>query len=632
MKLPKLKRPTVRRTDQSGATEAPPANSMLPEADEPGPPSAVGPRPFEPPRKEPKDDLWFRFSTRVRALGYWLRERAQAGAGLAQRGGRAVGGFWSRRSQADRIKIGAVVGVLLLYAVIKFASIPGVPCSISAAAECAPGDDTVALVPADALLYAHVTLEGDSAQLERAGEAFEQLGELERLVVGSGSGAVPAPSGATVDLRLDVLPWAEGDLAIATVPGPKQASATAFITGVAQRAGAEQFMTKIAPAETPAQQQQGDASLTAYPSGFAYTFIGDEIAFGDELAVRRSLDADSGAAEPLDGSEQAAPLDDLPDARFAEVYLSRDGVQRLLAGRAGPASQLETFVDYAATTGIAAAAVAKDEGIEVDLVSRLDPKLAERSPSLFSALPTFEPSLADEVGSRAIGYAGLGDVGPTLSELLGQPGAKGLGGALQGVGAGLEQEAGVNPLRDLLPALDGQAALVAEPTDAVPFATLIVAGIDEDKVSEALAGLQRPLLRSTGRGGGRRPSFEESEVEGVIVRSIRLSPTVNLSYAVFDETLVLSTDPAGITQVRAGGESLADSGPYEQTTDQLPDQVSALVFLNLDELFGQVTRTGLVEDPSFADLTVLFENASSLGLAVNGEEDSIRTELFLTLD
>jgi hypothetical protein len=401
---------------------------------------------------------------------------------------------------------------------------------------------------------------------------------------------------------------------------------------VGQRAGADQFISKIAPTEPPAEEKQGDASMTVYPSGFAYAFSGEELVFGEEQAVRRSLDAASGEADSLDGSDQGAPRDDLPDARFAEVYLSREGVQRLLAGRSGPASQLETFVDYGATAGLAAAAVAKEDGIEVDLVSRLDPKLTEKNPSFFSELPAFEPSLAGEAGPRAIGYVGVGDVGPTLSELLDQPGAGGLAGALQGLAAGLDRDAGVNPLRDLLPALDGEAALVAEPTDAVPFASLIVEGVDEAEVTEALAALERPVLRSIEPGGGRPPRVEETEVEGVPVRSVRLSPAVNLSYALYEGTLVLSTDPAGIAQARSGGESLADSAPYETAVDELPDAVSALVFLNLDELFGQVTRTGLVEDPSFADLTVLFDNASSLGLAVSGEQDKIRTELFLTVD
>jgi hypothetical protein len=221
-----------------------------------------------------------------------------------------------------------------------------------------------------------------------------------------------------------------------------------------------------------------------------------------------------------------------------------------------------------------------------------------------------------------------------LTKLLDQAGAApGLAGSLQGLAATLEQEAGVNPLRDLLPALGGQAAVVAEPTDGVPFASVIVDDVDEKIASAALAGLQKPLLEALSPPGGAQvPKFEESEVEGVTVRSVQASPTVNLSYAVFDNNLVVSTDPAGVAQVKASGDSLADSGVYERATDDLPDEVSALVFLNLDELFGQVTRTDLVEDPFFANLSVLFENASSLGLAVNGSDEQILTELFLALD
>jgi hypothetical protein len=317
------------------------------------------------------------------------------------------------------------------------------------------------------------------------------------------------------------------------------------------------------------------------------------------------------------------------------VYLSREGVQQLLSGRAGAAGQLETFVDYAATSGMAAAAVAREDGIEVELVSDLDPKLTEKSPSFFSQLPDFEPGLADEAGGRAIGYVGVGELGPTLTELLGDAGkgATGLPASLQALATQLENEVGVNPLRDLLPVLGGEAALVAEPTDGVPFASLVVDDVDEDRAAEALAALQKPLLTSL-RGGGRGqvPAFTESDVDGVTVRSIQLSPTVNLSYALFDGKLVISTDPAGIEQVRADSDSLADSEPFERVDDHLPDQVSALVFLNLDELFGQVTRTDLVEDPFFANLSVLFDNASAMGLAVNGEGDRISSNLFLALD
>lgn len=586
------------------------------------------------PRRDPADDLWFRASTRVQAGGYWLRERAQWAGAAARSGAEWTARRWAGLSREARIRAAAVAGVLLLYLVIKLVPVPGVPCGISAVKECPPGDDAVAFVPADALLYAHVTLDEDSAQSERARDAFDELGELERLVVGSAAAAVPTPSGAQVDLRADLLEWAEEDLAIASVPQPKDAAATAVIAGVSDRAAAEQFLAKVAPPAAPAEGEQGDAALLVYPDGFAAAFSGDELVFGDEPAVRRALDAEAGAADSLDGSDAAAARDQLPEARFAEVYLSRAGVQRLLAGRAGPAAQLETFVDYEATSGLAAAAVAREDGIEVDLVSTLDPELAAKSPSFFSELPRFEPDLAGEIGERAIGYVGVGQLGPSLTELLARAGgeAGGLGRSLGGLASRLEREAGVNPLRDLLPALGGQAALVAEPTDGVPFASLIVEGVDEDAATEALARLQGPLLRSVGVKGRQVPRFEESEVDGVKVSSVQLGPTVNLSYAAFDGMLVISTSPAGIEQVRSDGGSLADASAYEDATDGLPDSVSALVFLNLDELFAQVTRTGLVEDPSFADLTVLFDNAASIGLAVQGEDESIRTELFLTVD
>ncbi len=649
MKRPKFKLPRLKSGDASETEEAEP-KSWTPLAADPArrPPTASEPESTEPEadadaqaakKKKDTTGLWFRGSTRVRAAGYWTREKAQAAAKAGRADGERAAEFWRSRSKRGRIQIAAVAGILLLYALLKFIPVPGVPCGFSAAKECAPGDDTVALVPADSLLYAHVTLDGDTAQSERAAEAFEQLSELERVVVGGVSTAVPAPSGAAVDVREDVLSWAEDDLAVAIIPGAgkKAQSEEAFLAGVGDRSGAEEFVTKIAPVGVaPTPSKQGDATLDVYAGGFATAFVEGQIAFGAEPAVRAILDAAGGARPALKDSAEGAPRDDLSEARFAEIYLSRAGIQALLAGREGPAAQLETFVDYGATSGLAAGVIAEEDGLEVELVSRLDPKLAKQSPSFFSGLPPFEPDLAGEAGERAIGYVGVGEVGPTVAELLEQAGpkAEGLAGSLQALATQLETEAGVNPLQDLLPALGGQAALVAEPTDGRPFASLIVEDIDEEQAAQALARLQGPLLRATrsGADGGQVPRFEEAEVDGVTVRSVQLSPVVNLAYALFDGKLVISTSPDGIEQVRSDSDGLADSDVYETVTDQLPDEVSALVFLNLDELFGQVEGIGLAEDPTFADLTVLFENASSVGLAVTGEDDRVRTELFLAVD
>jgi Protein of unknown function (DUF3352) len=579
--------------------------------------------------KDPSEDLWFRLSTRLKAVGYWLREKLQAAGRDLGAAGKRLGDLWQKSPIWGRVAIAA--GATLLFLVLLIRVVPVGPCQLSVK-ECAPSEKSFELVPADALLYAHLTIDEGSDQFERSGEAFERLSDLRTILAAEVPGALPTPSGTPIDISEDVLPWAERDLALTLLPGPGKGSLPAFVAGVEDQAGAEAFLARVAPAGNVKTVKVGDEEMSLYPEGFAAALVQDSLVFGQEPAVRASINAASGDAPALEGSpEEQTVREELPESRFAELYMSRSGVQRLLAGRAGPATQLETFVDYGATDGLAAAAVAKEDGIELELVSSLNPQLLKQNPSFFSGLPTFEPTLTAEAGQRSIAYAGVGEVGPTLSELLDRTaGGGGLAGSLRGLSDRLRAEAGVDPLSELLPALGGQAALVAEPTDGVPFASLIVDGVDTDQAAQALAKLQRPLLRALG-GGAQVPRFEEQEIDGVPVRSVQASPTVNLAYAVFDDKLVISTDPAGVEQVLGEG-GLEDSEPFQRATDELSDEVSALVFLNLDELFGQVTRTDLVEDPFFANLSVLFENATSAALAVNGDDEEIRSELFLALD
>jgi hypothetical protein len=112
---------------------------------------------------------------------------------------------------------------------------------------------------------------------------------------------------------------------------------------------------------------------------------------------------------------------------------------------------------------------------------------------------------------------------------------------------------------------------------------------------------------------------------------VQISPSVELSYAVFDGKLVISTQPEGIDQVRSSGGNLADTDAYENATDRLPDRVSALVFLNLDEVLGLAQQAGLAEDPLFASISEDISHVQSLGLAVRGSDEELRSELFLAI-
>jgi hypothetical protein len=597
---------------------------------------------LEPPEQEKGPSRWselgFRARTRLRATGYWLREKEQiAGPGLRRAGGataagaRSAGAWWSRRSRGTKIQVGAVAGIVVLYLVLKFLPVPGVPCQVSAAKECAPSNDTIAYVPRDAAIYAHLTVNGDSHQWDLEQDLGRTLPSFTALLA-SDTRAIAAPGGRPIDLSREVLPWAKDDLALLGVPGPKGSIPEAYVVGVGDDAQANRFLNGLAPGGPATLGTVGDASLSVYPGGFATARSGDQLLFGGEAAVRAALAAKAGQVPGLEGSAQDSARDQLPDVRFAEVYLSRAGVQRLLPRTATGASQLDTFVDYGATTGMAAGARARGDGVQVNLVSELDPQLERRSPTVFATLPRFEPALAGEAGPRALGYVGVGELGPAINEALATAGAgaQGLAGSLRGLAQRLQQEAGVDPLKDLLPALDGQAALIAEPTSAAPYATLIVDGVDEEKAGDALASLQGPLLRSLG-AGQQVPSFQTREVDGVSVHSVEVSPSVDLSYAIFDGKLVISTQPQGISQVRSSGDDLAGTSAYQDATNRLPDQVSALVFLNLDEVLGLAQRAGLAENPLYASLSQDISRVGSLGLAVQGSDHELESELFLAI-
>ena len=598
-------------------------------------PSIPKPSLSKPKVPEGAGDLWFRMVTRLRAITYWLREKAQVAWRWIKQAATALAYWWSRCSRGTRIRIFAVAGVVVLYLIIKFLPVPGVPCEISAAKECAPSNDTIAYVPRNALLYAHLTVNSSSHQWDLAEDLHDQLPNFVALLQ-SDTSSLATPAGRPVDLGHEVLPWAKDDLALIGVPGPRRTTAEAYVVGVGDSGKADQFLASLSPGGKPRQAKVGDATVSVYPTGLATARSGGEALFGDVLAVRGAIAAESGQAPRLEGSDQDAARSELPNVRLAELYLSRAGIDRLLAGRPGSASQLGTFVDYGATTGMAASLRAHDDGAEVNLVSDLDPKLEQRSPTVFASLPRFEPSLAAEAGSNALGYIGVGDLGPAVAKALEAAGAggqgQGLAGSLRTLGQSLRQQTGVDPFQDLLPALGGQAALVAEPTGTVPYASLIVDGVDEKKAGDALASLQQPILKAAAaRGQQQVPSFQSKEIDGVVVHSVQVSPVVDLSYAIFDDKLVISTQPAGISQVRSSGDDLGGTDAYRAATDPLPDSVSALVFLNLNEVLGLAQRAGLAEDPLYASLSEDISHVESLGLAVRGSDEQLRSELFLAI-
>ena len=506
----RLPRPPLRRGGPSAAS--PPPVVPPPTGPEPTPPE--GSKPPE----EPKGsrELLFRAKTRLRAIGYWLREKGQVAWRGLKRARGATAAWWSMRSRGTRMRIFAAAGIVVLYLIVKFAPVPGVPCGISTAKECAPSNDTIAYVPQNAVLYAHLTVNSDSHQWELTQNLRDALPNFTALLQ-SDTSDLAGPAGKPIDLSREVLPWAKDDLALLGVPGPNKTTPEAYITGVGDTTKANQFAASLSPGGKSKQSKLGDATLTVYSNGVATARSGDQLVFGALGAVRAAVAAKSGQLPALEGSDQNTARDELPDVRVAEVVsltARRATVPGRTSGRRHPARHLCRLRGDQRDGRVREGARRWRRG---DVVSELDPELEQQSPTVFATLPRFDPGLADEAGPRALGYVGVGDLGPAITKALvtAGAGAQGLAGSLRGLAQRLQQQAGVDPLKDLLPALGGQAALVAEPTNAAPYASLIVDDVDEKQAGDALAALQRPLLRSLRTGGPQVPSFQSREIDGV---------------------------------------------------------------------------------------------------------------------
>ena len=66
----------------------------------------------------------------------------------------------------------------------------------------------------------------------------------------------------------------------------------------------------------------------------------------------------------------------------------------------------------------------------------------------------------------------------------------------------------------------------------------------------------------------------EQEVDGLTAHSVRVSPTVDLTYAIDGSTLVIATDPAAVEQLASGEGGLDEEELFDRATDGLAEAIS----------------------------------------------------------
>lgn len=571
--------------------------------------------------------------------------RPGPGGDLAERlsvAGERIADAWSGLPKIARQRMAAAAIVIALVGVVVLIVAPAAPCGAPGGDACPPSDDAIEIVPDDALAYVHANIDPDTDQYAEAAALASRIPLLSRLAIA----AVSSDLGR-IDFNTQVRPWAGGELAVALLPGTRRLDPVVMVE-VEDTDGAGAFAAQLLGPD-PDVAVVGGTEVSTASRGTATTAAAVFEGFlllGGPGAIADIVDPDAERGALADDPAATGAMEELTDDRLVEAYLSPAGARAVVSDPS--LAPFDTFVDSEATAGVGLALGAADSVLALEIRSTLDPERAETSPSFFAALPPFEPELTADVGSDALAYLGLGDPGTGVNELLGQASADApeILAAFEGVERDLRKQAGVSIVADLLPLLGSEVALSVEPQRAevaapapgtlapsgVPYASLIAAGIDGGSAARSLANLQEPLVDALGASQGAPLSgFETAKIAGVDARSLLVNPDINLTYAVFDDRLVIATNPVGIAQARAEGEGLSTAAGFEEVTAGLPDAVSLLAYLDLRGLLSLGEEIGLGLEEGYATLAPDLRSLESGALAVTDSEGTIRTDLRIAL-
>ena len=587
---------------------------------------------------------------RLREARYLAGDALSAIARVPKALGRGAAAFWSSMPVIARRRLVAALGVVAAALLVAGFVVPNLPCAFPGGDRCPPDDDAIELIPSDALAYAHANLDPETEQYEAAAEVAQSTPLVSRQALGSLLPLVIGGGGLPSDFSREVSPWFGGELALALV-GSRGRTQQVQLLEVDDAEGASAYADSIGAGE-PTTSTYQDVEISEDERGLASAQVGGFLVLGSVGGVREIVDVSTGAegAEALATDTIATDaLDELPEHRIAEAYLSQDGLGSLAAAARSPLAPFEPFLDTGASQGAAAALSADSEGLSLATRSLLDAERSEARPGFFAAFESFEPELPADLAPDALAYLGFGEAKSTGEALLGQATARapGIARGFADLVERLQRDAGVNLERDLLPALAGEAAFSVVPraegeggepgaslpgqtppetlapgAAATPFLELLAADVDEERTRDALARLQGPLSRSVDPDLG-APVFDQQKFGDVEAQVVRVSPNAQVTYALFDSKLAIASDPAGVRRaIENEGDGLEGSERYERAIGDLPDEPGLLAYLDVEELLRFGENSGLAEDTAYAAFAQDLRRLEAFAVAV-GTEDGV---------
>jgi uncharacterized protein DUF3352 len=459
-----------------------------------------------------------------------------------------------------------------------------------------PSDHAARLVPADTLVYVHAALDRDSPQWERATRLFGRLPGLVRLR--DRATKALTPGSGSLDLAREVDPWVGEEAALALLPGKGGAARSLILAEVSDRELALAFLER---AVGKVRRTSHRGIKIRLHGELATAFVDGFLLVGQLGNVRRALDVRDHPSLSLDQNPVfRRARRHLPGGeRLAYAYASPEGVRGLLARRSDLIGELTRLVDDEGLEGTAASVRLAERGARVSLVSVLS---RGRRGQRGKAAPSFVPRLPDAVPGDAVAYLGMRGADRALAVAT-----EAGGGRLPFLGALARLESdlarsGLQLTRALRPLLRKEAALFVTSSATSPVLTLVVDGVGAQDFGRVLDRLQ-PLFDGSlsDPTAGLVPTLEPRRIAGVNAATLRITPTLALTYAVFGGRAVVSTSASGIALLRRVGSPIGDNPLLAALLKGL-GRVTSVVFLDLRRLLAIGEQAGLGQTPSYRAL------------------------------
>ena len=519
-------------------------------------------------------------------------------------------------SHRGRLVAALVAGVLAVVALTLVIA--------GGSSEPGPATGAAALMPADALMYLHLSTDPTRPAVRRALTVLAKLPDRGAALIGIPQRILDVVGGhpGTVFTR-DIRPWLGKEAAFALLNTTGGSAGSLTVLDVRDRARALRFITREGGAGAGTIS---GAAVYAYPTGAELAFVGHYLVVGADADVRTAIEIEHGHAASLAASAVYRHVTaDAPAGRVLDAYAPSGGVLRILDSRGGFLGALGSLVSPPALRGVELTVAAQSPGLVVHIHTLLDRATAAADPK---RLTSFHPTLAGVLPSGStlmIDARNLANLAPIVLGAMGKLGLYGqVPDLLRRLGAAVATQ-GVDPA-SFLDLFKGETAVALARGSGAPALVIVTRTTHELAARETLANIAAAVgqvFTSGGQIDAQSAPITDVPVGGVTAAQVSLGPGLALDYAVFKGLIVIATSPRGIGDVAVRAGSLDHDAAYRAVLGSRPDQVTSLGFADFSQLLSLGGQTQLASSAGYRSLVPELQRVRAVGIdSTRGENDT----------